>query len=371
MIWYYIPLIPLLFGMIIPKKNVHIHNKIIFQSDRFYLWIFLLIIFILTGFKGNIDPDYQNYLFYYNVIPKYEDLNTLNLEAIKNITSNVELSVIYGMAFLKSFGLGFQYYYILSALIIVILISKVASYFIGKECIVGLVLYCFYIQPFFIQVRFFGGALCGIICILEFYARNKINIKVMLYFLIGLFLHTVVVFAIPLLLGKYIYAIVRKHLLLVFLLPTLFSIINIDSILQYTPMISDRYVNYLNAASSQKELGSIFSFLIRECIAIFLIIMFALSNRYSAEVLCETKQSKPMILVLLAMLCVWALAWQFGMLYRVALMFELGWLLFLIQRKKTFSFYSSWGVLLPYMIFRLYIGLAELRPFEFANEWIY
>ncbi|HAV2175787.1 EpsG family protein [Enterobacter cloacae] len=371
MIWYYLPLIPLFLGMIAPKRNVFLNGKYVFQNDRFYLWLFLLTIFILTGFKGNIDPDYQNYLFYYHTIPKFDELNESNLNAIKDITSNVELSVIYGMSFLKIFGLGFQFYYIVSALVSIFLISKISSYFDGSECIVGLVIYCFYIQPFFIQVRYLGGALCGIICILEYFNKGKINRTVIFYFLLGMLLHTVVVFTVPLLLGKWLYSLIRKNLFLILLIPCLLALVNVDSILQYTYYVSDRYVNYLNASSSQKELGSIFSFAVREAIVVFLIAGFALSNRFSLEGLNNIRHSKALIFMLLSMLSIWAFAWQFGMLYRVALMFEIGWLLFLLQGKKNVSFYFSWGVLLPYMIFRLYVGLAELKGFKFADGWVY
>ncbi|MBD8456879.1 EpsG family protein, partial [Enterobacter cloacae] len=209
------------------------------------------------------------------------------------------------------------------------------------------------------------------ICILEYFNKGKINRTVIFYFLLGMLLHTVVVFTVPLLLGKWLYSLIRKNLFLILLIPCLLALVNVDSILQYTYYVSDRYVNYLNASSSQKELGSIFSFAVREAIVVFLIAGFALSNRFSLEGLNNIRHSKALIFMLLSMLSIWAFAWQFGMLYRVALMFEIGWLLFLLQGKKNVSFYFSWGVLLPYMIFRLYVGLAELKGFKFADGWVY
>lgn len=55
MIFYYIPLFPLFLGLLYNNKDIFISNYYLFKSERLFLWIFLLFVMILTGFKGYID----------------------------------------------------------------------------------------------------------------------------------------------------------------------------------------------------------------------------------------------------------------------------------------------------------------------------
>lgn len=264
MMLYYLPLVPLFIGLLIPVRSIFINDTFICTTKSIFFYLFLFIIFILTGFKGNIDPDYQNYKFYYDIIPALDKLDGNALFNIKIATSSVELSVVYGMSLLKTLGLEFQFYYIFSSLCFVFLMSYLSKYYKYNECVVGLVLYCFYIQPFFIQVRYFCGVLCGLICLMEFFQNKKINVKVIVFMGIGFLFHTVVIFIIPVMIGKPLYKFIRHNLLISFLIPFAFLFINIDLLLQYTSIISGRYVNYLASSSIQNEVGNVFSFYIRE-----------------------------------------------------------------------------------------------------------
>ncbi|EEV9917377.1 EpsG family protein [Escherichia coli] len=358
-------------GLLYNNKDIFISNYYLFKSERLFLWIFLLFVMILTGFKGYIDPDYVNYKFYFDLIPEFRYLDSANLSRIKLLTSDVELSVIYGMTILKSLGLGFQYYYIFTSLFFVFLIARLSSYFKGYECIVGLVIYCFYIQPLFIQVRYLVGVLCGLICLMDVYKNNKVTFRSLIYFFVGFLFHKVIIFIIPLVLLRFIWKYVARHLFIAFLLPCLFIIIPIDSVLQYTSLISDRYVNYLVSSSEQKELGSVLSFIVREVLAVAMLLLLFMANNYSFDKITQTKQSNVLIMILLAMLSTWALAWQFGMLYRIALLFEFGWVFFLIQKNERSINFAIFLILFMYMIIRLVTGLSELKPYEFAEGWAY
>ncbi len=370
MIYYYFPLIPLLVGALMRERKFFIGYKYLCGSDAFFLYVFLIFIFILTGFKGNIDPDYLNYKIYYDLIPGFDSLNEGRIDNIKTLTSHVEPAIIYGMSALKTLGLGFQYFYIVSSAFFVFFIYKLSIYFKGQECLVGLVLYCFYLQPFFIQVRYFIGVLCGLICIMEYMRKEHISKKFIVYFIVGLLFHTVIVFSLPIVFYKIFKGYLLKYIYISLLLPISLLFINIDYLLQFTPFISERYVNYMNVANEQ-NVGNIFSFIVRESLVLFLITLLYISNRFSFSSTFDNEKSKPLFLMIFMMLVVWAFAWRFGMLYRIALLFEFGWLFFLIQKKKDFYFFFCAIIISSYMLIRLYTGLSELAPFKFADEWAY
>ncbi|HDV5238116.1 TPA: EpsG family protein, partial [Escherichia coli] len=102
-----------------------------------------------------------------------------------------------------------------------------------------------------------------------------------------------------------------------------------------------------------------------------MLLLLFMANNYSFDKITQTKQSNVLIMILLAMLSTWALAWQFGMLYRIALLFEFGWVFFLIQKNERSINFAIFLILFMYMIIRLVTGLSELKPYEFAEGWAY
>ncbi len=367
---YYLPALMIFLSIFLCNKKLVVNNVIVGNASALLWFISIILIFILTGFKGDVDPDYKNYLFYFEVIPPIGELTPDRMTYIDSITSNAEVGMIYVMSLMKSASLPFQSYYVFTAFIISLLSFNLARLYKGFESYILIFLYCFYFQPYFIQTRYFISVLCVLICFVKCSRSGRISPEVLLYFFLGVSFHTVGFFILPLIFSLIFKDNIVKYWYLTLLFPLFFMLVKVDGLLSYAGVVNARYDTYVsNDLFTQ---GDISSFYIRYCLFIGLTIFCYLNSRFKSH-----KWDDYLIefwLLNLFMLSVWSVAWNLGMLYRIALLFEISWLFFIFYSRQYLNGFGKFVVafvLLAYALFRLIGGVSELEPFVFYDFNIY
>ncbi|WP_407822746.1 EpsG family protein [Proteus terrae] len=360
---YYIPIIILLTSYLFKFKSVDLTYKKnhLVNLDTLIYGACLFFIYIITAFKGNIDPDYLNYKYYFDIIPKITELNEFTLLKVKESTSNVEISLIYLFSLFKFLHIDFQFFYITILLIIVFLINKLSYYFPNKSLFL-LVIYCFYFQGLFIFVRYQIGALCALLIIFNYSKKNKVTISSIFYFIFGISFHSVTIFCIPaLLLFKLRKKILNIYLILL-IVPIFMSQFDLTLLLNIATLINPRYINYLD---NYHVVGSISSLLIREVLIFFLLFLAYLDKQKITETIKDNILTMQLLLLLL-LLFIWSVAWRVGILYRIALLYDIAWIFFfsLILKNNLLNNIKNFTLIL-YLLLRLQTGISELSTYSF------
>ncbi|HCN41944.1 MAG TPA: hypothetical protein DIS95_06035 [Proteus vulgaris] len=363
MFLYYTPVVILLISYLFKCKNINVTYKrnYLINLDTLLYGISLLYIYIITAFKGNIDPDYLNYKYYFDIIPEITKLNDFTLLQIKESTSNVEISLIYLFSFLKFLHIDFQFFYITILFIIVVLINKLSYYFPYKSLFL-LIIYCFYFQGLFIFVRYQVGALCALLVIFNFSEKNKININSIFYFILGISFHSITIFCIPaLILFKFRKTILKNYLILL-IIPILISQFDLTILLKIATLINPRYIDYID---NYHIIGNISSLLIREGLILLLLILVYLDKKMIIKTI-KNNVLIMQLLLLLLLLFTWSIAWRVGILYRIALLYDIAWMFFFsVTLKSKLLNKIKNTILILYLLLRLQTGVSELSTYSF------
>lgn len=348
------------------KENNFVINNNKVKQKKVFIFFGVALIFLLTGFKGDIDPDYKNYLFYFDLIPPLSKLNDESLHQIKNQTSNVEFGMVYMMSFLKSLSLPFQSYYIFTSTVICFLSSKLAKSYPGNEAIVLFFLYCFYFQPYFIQTRYFISLLSILMVFSLYHRHGRLSLVACIYFFIGLSFHSVAIFVIPLLLASHFANFIKRYWIQLLLFPLFLVTINITDLIGYAGAINERYDSYTNGGVNKA--GDISSFYIRFYLVCFLSFLCVSFTKFKFKEL--NKPYEELLILCFLMLCSWSIAWKLGMLYRVALIFEISWVFFIMYSNEYLNPVIRRTILFTlvlYAFYRLSTGVSELEEFYFFS----
>lgn len=333
--------------------------------DELFFITVLIFVFIITGFKGNIDPDFNNYKYYFDIIPTYSELTDTNLELIRSKTSNVESGTIYYIAILKSLGLSFAFFYIGISIISTFLTYQIAKHFKNNKCIFLFCMLCFYVQSYFIISRFLIAILSSILIILNFNKNKKIKLSDIFIFLIGSFFHSIIYLTIPLIVLFTFRKIIIKYYSLILLLPIIISLIPINYFYFLFSLINERYIFYINRDNP----GQYFSFFYRE---LLLLLFYSYIFYYEKYRVSQSNYLNVTLAIsMLMLLFSWSLSWQLDILYRVTLTFDFGWILFfLIPYKNTYGKILIFSILTFYCLFRYCVGVNELSNYTFNDIFL-
>lgn len=363
MFLYYTPIIILLISYLFKFKNINVTYKrnYLINLDTLLYGVSLFFIYVMTAFKGNIDPDYLNYKYYFDIIPKITELNEFTLLKVRESTSNVEISLIYLFSFLKFLHIDFQFFYIIILFIIIILINKLSYYFPCKSLYL-LIVYCFYFQGLFIFVRYQVGALCALLIIFNYAEKNKISKNSIFYFILGVSFHSITIFCIPALILFKLRKIILKNYLILLTVPIFISQFDLTLLLKIATIINPRYIDYID---NYHVIGSISSLLIRETLMFFLLFLVYLDKRRIKEVV-KNNVLLMQLLLLLLLLFIWSIAWRVGILYRIALLYDIAWIFFfsLILKNRLLNNIKNITLIL-YLLLRLKTGISELSTYSF------
>lgn len=142
---YYIVLI--IFGILAFKDLLisTVLNKYILTT----LIIISLVFFI--GFRYNSDNDYWTYVFLYDMVPAFPDVNAL---FSMSILQGQELGFLFIESILRTLGLGYQSVFIFSAIITTFFLYKAYSRIVSFPVLALFVFFAQYFLQMFIQIRF-------------------------------------------------------------------------------------------------------------------------------------------------------------------------------------------------------------------------
>jgi len=297
----------------------------------FLVSILTFWLFLLSSFKGPIEPDYYSYRDIYYLAP---DLSYITVEAIKKSmveSYGIEPGIVLISSFLRYFDFEYQ------SLVVFFSISNIClTYFICKKfpsdirylCFVFFILIFF--QSYFVQIRFASGVFFTILACLYFIDGSRF--KAVFLFCMGLLFHnTASLFLVTLPFFYLLRKQIDKHCLF---LPLLLLVAFIDIHLILKTIIENifpRYSSYL--AISDSFSGSPFLFYWRWCFYSFLIFLLSYKEKHLSKSASLYEVFFKFLLYL--NLATWAVGYNFPIFYRVSWFFDAGLLYFVFSYSRS------------------------------------
>ncbi|MCG6229912.1 EpsG family protein [Vibrio furnissii] len=365
---YYFPLIILIFGSILElffdkKNNPELQSAFVLTSS--------ILLFLLLGFKGNIDPDYDNYRYIFDISPSLYDINSQEFDRAIELSANIEPGIILLNSILKFFGLGYQSFILLNAVLLIILAINLARLIDVKNiCTVLLCVFALYYQGMFVQVRF---ALClFLIFNAVFYLWKRDVLKSVLLLLASSLIHNVYLLSVVFALCFMFRELVVRRYILFLMFAIVFSRFNFNEIfLNILGTGFDRYNAYV---LSYGELGhhvssGAFPFYWR--LMFFLVAIFIIFRKFNLiDYNIEDKYKFLFVCVVVNILS-WSVGYNTPILYRVSWFFDIGYTVIPLLACRYSSRQQKLALILiffPYLLYRVSNGLVSLDNFYF--DWV-
>lgn len=347
------------------------HNRSI-NYVNFSLFSFsILFIFTMISLKGNVEPDYISYLNIFNNTPSLFDFDSKSLSNAKESAYGIEYGILFINGFVKIFTDKYQVLLLVISFINLFLIVKISYFF--RECrfFVIFSLVALFYQGLFVQIRF------ALSCFFLYYSiflylNSKDNLlKYTISFFnlfLGALLHNiwVVIVFVPLLLK--LKKIIRKYILFIFLATLPFALVDMYGVAEW--LVNNFFSRYnVYVLDYNGFNGSPFPYIWRLVLNIVLIklLFYKESDRYE-----DLSTVDSLLLSFLFMnLLIWAVGYNFPILYRVSWFFDVGYIFFII------SFYRSNFILKKivffilfsvYLFYRVYNGMDSYDDFYY--DWV-
>ncbi|ARD21661.1 EpsG family protein [Shewanella japonica] len=349
------------------SKNVRALNYLKFSICCFSI----VFLFTMLSLKGNIEPDYISYFNIFNNTPSLFDFNADSIAVAKKSAFGIEYGILIINGFVKIFSDRYQLLLLVVAFLNIFLIIKISSFF--KECryFVIFALVALFYQGIFVQIRFALSCFFlyySILLYLSSRENNLLKVLSIINLFFGAILHNVWVVTIfmPLLLK--LKGFIRKYILFLFLATLPLVWVDLFAVAKWIVQnLFPRYNVYILDYDGYK--ASPLPYFWRLFLNVFLILLlyFKESNRYK-----EFSNVDSLLLSFLFMnLLIWAVGYNFPILYRVSWFFDIGYVFFIVSFYKShfmFKKITFFVIFSLYLFYRVYNGMDSYD--EFYYDWV-
>lgn len=147
-------------------------------------------LFILTAFKGGIEPDYYSYRDVFYNAPNLSSMTFHSLKKSIDASYGIEPGIVIISSFFKFFGFGYQALIIFFSLINIALIFFACKYLDLSIRYLSLsILFLVFYQSFFVQIRFSSGVFLTLLACFSYLCERKKS--AILFFITGLTIHNI------------------------------------------------------------------------------------------------------------------------------------------------------------------------------------
>jgi|GEM_PF-2606138 len=323
------------------------------RRNRYIYWLFIFLVALFVGLRGNVDPDYLNYNYIFNISPSIgEGWGTLvaHIEEVK-----LEPVFLLVVSFLKESGANFVFLNLICSWVCFFFLKKICAFnenywisfsYIYANAFVGL----------WVQIRFGVAIFLTAYAILLFSEKHKI--KSIFIFVVSMLVQSASIIYLPIIFSYRIIETFKINIWKFFIFIFVFSIPL--SLLPLRAQIGD-FLIFFNQRYFEYALeggGTYISFLYR--VALISVLFFLIKKDKVLE-----EFEKIMMVMVMFSLLIWAIAWQFPILYRIGTLCDTGFLLFLnrkiYSRRAKYLFASS--IIFFVGVIRLASAMQPMRDY--------
>lgn len=352
MFFYYIPVLLGLLGAIVsPKSSV-------------YLFFCCLSLFILIGFKGEVDKDYLNYLDLFELAPKFS--NNFFDEFINYYNeANFEFGFLLLNSICKSLNFGFGVIYLFFSFFSCLAIFYICNLISTNKFFVFIFLYMASFLGLWVQVRFGMASLLAMLAAI-LWVNKKFYVPILLIFFAVSFHWSVLAVIFPLSLYFLIdRGIFSRRWVVLFVIGISFLFVFIDvksNLMLLLNVFASRYDAYTDTGNDG---GGALIYYYRLFV---LLVLLYLTDQLSISDNDTSLDHSSLILFSFSLtsLFFWSLAWQLEILYRIGVFLELGYCFFLLRFRYINSARYVVGISLVSLLFtwRWLASIDELLPYS-------
>lgn len=322
--------------------------------SRAVLAVLLVSTFALVAFRGPVDPDYHTYIRIYELAPSLLEGWGPLVEYYRLIS--MEPAFIALNVWLKTLDAGYRWILVFYAFASVGFMALLCRHVPANPFFTFAFLYASSFVGLWIQIRF-GAACLGVLLAAVLYARQYHWLSLGTLLVATLF-HAVAWTAV---LAWLLFALMSlrgmSRPVVIGLAAAGFVVISFiqfaDLLALLLVTINERYEAYAGSAT-----GSRLSFFVR--IAVFGLLFALIDKAYLRFASCRL-----MLAFAFCTLLVWAFAWQIEILYRLGVLFELGFCFFLVPAiyANVYRYAAAVCTLMLLMAWRLRSAIGELQPY--------
>lgn len=329
---------------------------LLLRSRNLLLFLASFLAFIV-GMGVNVGADYPAYMLMQASSPSLFDSNFKQEFILFYEENGMEIIFTFFTVLIKTLGLNDQY--------IFLLMSTLSSFFIYKICkkfniqiafVVFLAIYLLTFSGLWTQIRY------GLAILMVFYAciifAEKKYFPALLLVALAAGIHSISLAIFIVLLSYEVLRRINVSIPIIALAVLFISLVFLSVDVKPIIMLVMQHLNPRYAAYEETG-GTQMNYLIRLIFCASLFMLLSKSN-------IKNDNKFFMFFILVAWsLIIWSLAWRIDVLYRVGVMFEFGYLLFVIRSAYLNSTYFLVGTLL--LIFLLIWRLA--KAMDTLNEY--
>ncbi|ACK45985.1 hypothetical protein Sbal223_1478 [Shewanella baltica OS223] len=365
---YYLPVFFAYLSVVFSVFNFKYARVSSIKISFFLIVASFFCLFILTTFKGPIEPDYYSYRNIFYLSP---DFDTINIESIrKSVVASfgIEPGIVLLSSFLRFLGFDYQVLIVFFSILNLYLTFCICKRFPQSIRYISLafVLSIFF-QSYFVQIRFATGVFLTVIACLNF-LEGKVK-RAIFIFILGLLFHNVAslfIFVLP------VYFVFRKLLdryYLILPLILLLGLVNVNVLLKFVvESFFSRYLIYLSLADDFN--GNPILFYWRWVLYSFLMMLlyFKENNLTKSNCIYESFFKFCLYMNLIS----WAVGYNFAIFYRVSWFFDIGLLYFVFAYNRSSFIIKKvicFTLLLLLFGYRFISYTADFKDFYF--DWYY
>lgn len=264
------------------------------KISSFLSYFSLFMVMVTTGLKGDVDPDYQNYLMLFSLVDTdggWISGFTSSLVLLGGLESFYALLLYV----IKKLGGEFQIFYMFSSMLacyLVIYISRLSGIHIS---ILFFFIYSFYFYGFWVITRFLIGALFGLAAVLHL-SREWGFKKGLFFSFFGFGFHRVSVFSLPIVLViKFFKKFVKKHIFILIFLSIPVAFLDASFIFDYFISDGHRYDIYIEGAVAGERASYFSRFII-------VVLMLFFVKKWHPRIYKENERYDPLLIMMVFML---------------------------------------------------------------------
>jgi len=331
-------------------------------SKRDLSLVGLLLVLFFVSLKGSVDPDYYNYQYLYVLVSEsVESFPFSNNEQLR-----FEWFFLFLLSVLNAAGLDFQIFYFVYGLLSVYFIFMIVRSVSDKNSnFMFLYLYVLSFIGLWVQVRFGLASLVLLFSVILFFKGNYF--KSFITFVFSLLNHTSVLAVILPVFVYFILSFVKFNRVFLTLSLLLLSFVSLFDFVGFFKWLlafyNPRYSNYFI-----EESGSMISYFVRVG---FLFVMIFFLRKNLNEI---SRLSKFLLSMCFSSVIIFLLASKISIMYRVGVIFEMGYLLFFLRDNYAVQskYIAALFFMLGFVLYRSMDFFVVLDPYFFYldfSEW--
>lgn len=359
----------------VPPFLIFLASFSLFKKNSNYIDILLVVSglilgFLITAIKFDVDPDYFNYKYYYDILPNLDQPPNYSWTYVYDMSDGMERGFIFLNIILKSLSLPYESLIFVCSLLSLFLL--LCLFFKFREIdsstnstFIFFVFYCFYYQAQWIQLRFNLAILIGYLAIFVIIFDRRYVLGFVLLFISVMF-HNAGYFFIPLLIAYLFRDFLCKNYIVLLLCSCFLLFFDVSSSFELLKL-DDRYDYYISGdgySVNDSYLPFVFRISIILSYVFCYIFIFDKSKTFLSSF--DSDISKLFSIMSLALVYSWALGYSIPILYRVSWVYEFGLLFVLVHSCNVDKVNRAIMYILfsLFTFYKLYVGVADLSPYK-------